>query len=312
MTDRLPPLNALRTFAAAARHLSFAEAAQELCVSAAAVSHQIRSLEDHLGTILFHRSSRRLTLTSAGAALLPEIREAFTRLHNATAQMRRRELAGLVTIGAPLSFGAKWLIPRLHGFRERHPEIEVRVACARELIDFSRHEVDVSIRYGRGVYPGLHAELLMSTEFFPVCSPGIVRGDPGLAVPRDLRSSILLHDEIPSTLPALPSWQTWLEAAGAKQVDASRGPRFDAAFLTLEMAVAGRGVALAPGPLVWDDIADGRLIRPFPVSLPSEYSFFMICPQTALKKPKVKAFRDWLLEEAVVLPERPRSRNQAA
>jgi LysR family transcriptional regulator, glycine cleavage system transcriptional activator len=298
MANRLPPLNSLRAFEAVARHFSFTEAADELCVSTAAVSHQIRALEDHLGTMLFRRSNRSLSLTPAGAVLLPEIREAFVRLRNATAQLRRRELAGSLTIGVPPSFAAKWLIPRLPGLREHCPEIEVRVACTSELVDFGYDDVDVAIRYGRGKYPGLHSELLMTSEFFPVCSPALAGGHPGLLVPNDLRHFVLLHDETPAKLPTLPSWESWLNAAGARLVDPSCGPRFDASFLSLEMAIAGKGVALALSTLASRDLAEGRLVRPFARSLPSELSFFFVCPATALEQPKIKAFRAWLLEEA--------------
>ena len=298
MTNRLPPLNSLRAFDAVARHFSFTEAADELCVSTGAVSHQIRALEAHLGTVLFRRSSRSLTLTPAGAILLPEVREAFVRLHNATAQLQRRELTGSLTIGVPPSFAAKWLIPRLPRLREHCPEIEVRIACASELVNFGSHDVDVAIRYGRGEYPGLHSDLLMTTEFSPVCSPELASGNPRLLVPNDLRHFILLHDEIPVKLPTLPTWQIWLNAAGARLVDPSSGPRFDTSFLSLEMAVAGKGVALALGTLASGDLIEGRLVRPFACSLPSEFSFFLVCPATSLEQPKIRAFRAWLLEEA--------------
>ena len=298
MVERLPPLNALRTFEAAARHLSFVEAADELCVSPAAVSHQIRMLEDHLGTALFHRSSRSLSLTEAGATLVPEVREAFARLNNATRELRRREFAGPLTVGVPPSFAGKWLIPRLPRFRERCPEIEVRVASASDLVDFGRNDVDVAIRYGKGKYPGLRSELLMATEHFPVCSPSLAAGDPPLRTPDDLRHFVLLHDEIPAGLPALPNWDTWLRAAGAKGVDTRSGPRFNNSFLTLEMAIAGNGVALALSALVSADLEDGRLVRPFALGLPSEFSFFVLYPPTSLEKPKIKMFRAWLHEEA--------------
>ena len=302
MANRLPPLNSLRAFEAVARHFSFTEAADELCVSTAAVSHQIRALEEHLGTVLFLRSSRSLTLTPSGAILFPEIREAFVRLHNATAQLRRHEVTGTLSIGVPPSFAAKWLLPRLPRWREYCPEIEVRVACASELIDFGSHDVDVAIRYGRGNYPGLHSDLLMTTEFFPVCSPALAGGNPRLSVPNDLRHFILLHDEIPAKLSALPSWQTWLNAVGARLVDPSGGPRFDTSFLTLEMAIAGKGVALALSTLASGDLAERRLVRPFARSLPSEYSFFLACPEASLEQPKIRSFRAWLLEEAAICP----------
>lgn len=297
MTERLPPLNALRTFEAAARHLSFTAAAEELCVTAAAVSHQIRSLEDHLGTALFHRSSRALVLTEAGMLLLPEVREAFARLNNATRGVRRHAFAGPLTVAVPPSFAAKWLVPRLARFRVRFPDVEVRITSASELVDFGREDVDLAIRYGTGLYPGLHTELLTATEFFPVCNPQVARGPPPLTVPDDLRRVVLLHDEVPTTLPTVPSWEMWLKVAGVTDVDASQGPRFNTSFLTLEMALSGVGVALAQSTLVSADLAEGRLIRPFAVSLPVELSFFIVGPHSTFEKPKVKVFRDWLHEE---------------
>ena len=300
MAKCLPPLNSLRAFEVVARHLSFRDAADELCVSTPAVSQQIRHLEDHLGTPLFCRSNRALSLTPAGAVLLPEIREAFVRLRNATAQLRRRELAGSLTIGVPPSFAAKWLIPRLPRLREQCPEIEVRIACASQLIDFGTQDVDVAIRFGKGRYPGLHADLLMTTEFFPVCSPALADGSSRLLVPDDLRHFTLLHDEIPAALPTLPSWKTWLAAAGAKLVDPGNGPRFDTSFLTLDLAIAGKGVALGLSALAAQDLAEGRLVRPFACSLPTEFSFFLVCPETSLGQPKIRAFRAWLLQEVTV------------
>jgi LysR family glycine cleavage system transcriptional activator len=297
MPERLPPLNALRTFEAAARHLSFTAAAEELCVTAAAVSHQIRSLEDHLGTELFHRSGRALALTEAGMLLLPDVREAFALLINATRGLRRHAFAGPLTVAVPPSFAAKWLVPRLSRFRARCPDIEVALVSSSELVDFGREDVDLAIRYGTGVYPGLHNEVLTATEFFPVCSPKLAQGPPPLIAPDDLRHVVLLHDEVPSALPMVPSWETWLKAAGVTGVDATQGPRFNTSFFTLEMALSGMGVALAQSTLVSADLAEGRLIRLFTISIPVDLSFFLVAPPATFEKPKVKAFRDWLHEE---------------
>jgi LysR family glycine cleavage system transcriptional activator len=297
MPERLPPLNALRTFEAAARHLSFTAAAEELCVTAAAVSHQIRSLEDHLGTALFHRSSRALALTEAGMLLLPDVRAAFALLINATRGLRRHAFAGPLTVAVSPSFAAKWLVPRLSRFRARCPDIEVALVSSSDLVDFGREDMDLAIRYGTGLYPGLHTELLNTTEFFPVCSPKLAQGPPPLIAPDDLRHVVLLHDEVPIALPMVPSWETWLKAAGVTGMDATQGPRFNTSFFTLEMAIAGMGIALAQSTLVSADLAEGRLIRLFSVSVPVELSFFVVGPPAAFEKPKVKAFRDWLHEE---------------
>jgi LysR family glycine cleavage system transcriptional activator len=297
MPERLPPLNALRTFEAAARHLSFTAAAEELCVTAAAVSHQIRSLEDHLGTALFHRSSRALALTEAGMLLLPDVRAAFALLINATRGLRRHAFAGPLTVAVSPSFAAKWLVPRLSRFRARCPDIEVALVSSSDLVDFGREDMDLAIRYGTGLYPGLHTELLNTTEFFPVCSPKLAQGPPPLIAPDDLRHVVLLHDEVPIALPMVPSWETWLKAAGVTGMDATQGPRFNTSFFTLEMAIAGMGIALAQSTLVSADLAEGRLIRLFSVSVPVELSFFVVGPPAVFEKPKVKAFRDWLHEE---------------
>ena len=297
MPERLPPLNALRTFEAAARHLSFTAAAEELCVTAAAVSHQIRSLEEHLGAELFHRSGRALALTEAGELLLPDVREAFARLVNATKGLRRQSFAGPLTVAVSPSFAAKWLVPRLSRFRARCPDIEVALVSSSALVDFGRENVDLAIRYGSGHYPGLHTELLAATEFFPVCSPKLAQGPPPLIAPEDLRHVVLLHDEVPAALPMVPSWETWLKAAGVTGVDATQGPRFNTSFFTLEMAVSGMGVALAQSTLVSADLAEGRLVRPFSVSIPVESAFFIVGPPATFETPKIKAFRDWLHEE---------------
>jgi LysR family transcriptional regulator, glycine cleavage system transcriptional activator len=302
MPERLPPLNALRTFEAAARHLSFTAAAEELHVTAAAVSHQIRSLEEHLGTELFHRSNRALVLTEAGMLLLPDVREAFARLINATRGLRRHAFAGPLTVAVSPSFAAKWLVPRLSRFRARCPDIEVRLISSSELVDFGHEDVDLAIRYGTGRYPGLHAELLSETEFFPVCSPKLAQGPPPLIAPDDIRHVVLLHDEVPTALPTVPSWETWLKAAGVTGVDGTQGPRFNTSFFTLEMALSGMGIALAQSALVSGDLAEGRLVRLFSVSIPVELSFFLVGPLTAFKRPKVKAFRDWLHEEVGNVP----------
>jgi LysR family glycine cleavage system transcriptional activator len=297
MPERLPPLNALRTFEAAARHLSFTAAAEELFVTAAAVSHQIRSLEDHLGMELFHRSNRALALTDAGILLLPDVREAFALLTNAMRGLRRHAFVGPLTVAVPPSFAAKWLVPRLSRFRARCPDIEVTLISSSELVDFGREDLDLAIRYGIGLYPGLHTELLTATEFFPVCSPKLAQGPPPLIAPDDLRHVVLLHDEVPTALPMVPSWETWLKAAGVTGVDVSQGPRFNTSFFTLEMAIAGMGVALAQSTLVSSDLAEGRLIRLFSVSIPVELSFFLVGPPATFEKPKVNGFRAWLHEE---------------
>jgi LysR family transcriptional regulator, glycine cleavage system transcriptional activator len=298
MPERLPPLNALRTFEVAARHLNFTVAAEELHVTAAAVSHQIRSLEDHLGVELFHRSGRSLTLTTAGQGLVPEIQHAFARIQSATRDVRVADAAASLTITVPPSFAAKWLIPRLPRFRDRYPNLEVKVTVSSGLADFGREDLDLAIRYGRGGYAGLHTERLLSAAYYPVCGPRLAAGPPPLQRPGDLRHAVLLHDEIPNALPEAPRWEAWLRAAGVSGVDASRGPQLNNSFLTIEMAILGVGVALAIDVLAATDVAKGRLVRPFDVALKVDLAFFLVCPPGALEKPRVRTFRKWLQEEA--------------
>lgn len=296
MRRRLPPLNALRAYEAAARHLSFTKAAEELFVSQAAISHQVKALEDHLGTRLFRRLNRALLLTEAGQAYLPPVSQALELIHEATARVVRGEDRGPLTVSALPSFAARWLVPRLGRFLVAHPEIDVHIAPSHTLVDFTRDEVDVAIRYGRGNYPGLRADRLLDEEIFPVCSPGLAQGRHALRKPVDLRHHTLLHDDGPD------DWQAWLNAAGVSGVDATRGPVFTDASMVIQAAVAGQGVALARGALASGDLAAGTLVRPFRLSLPAENAYWVVCPPAAAMRPKIAAFREWLLREAAAEP----------
>jgi LysR family glycine cleavage system transcriptional activator len=294
MIARLPPLNALRAFEAAARLLSFSKAAAELHVTAAAVSHQIKALEDDLGAKLFRRATRAVVLTEAGQALAPALREGFERIAAGVAALRALDRRGILTVSSAPSFAARWLVPRLGLFNARHPEIDVRVSATLGLADFARDGVDAAIRYGRGKYPGLHVERLMQDEIFPVCSPALLKRGPRLRKPDDLRHYMLLHDESPI---AAPDWTMWLRAAGATKVDPARGLRFSNFDLTLTAALAGEGVALARSSLSGGDIAAGRLVQPFPLRLATDLATYFVCPPGALKSPRVAAFREWLFGE---------------
>jgi LysR family glycine cleavage system transcriptional activator len=292
VSRRLPPLNALRAFEAAARHLSFTRAAEELHVTQAAVSHQVKALEERLGVLLFRRLNRALLLTDAGQAYLPAIRDAFDAIAQATRRLKAQETTGTLTVTTLDSFAAKWLVPRLGRFRARHPEIDVRISTSGGLVDFAREDVDLGIRYGRGAYPGLHAVRFLTEEFFPVCSPALVAGDKPLETPADLRHHTLLHDNMRL------DWRMWLMAAGVEGVDPTRGPAFSLSSLVVQAAVDGQGVALGRSALVADDLAAGRLVRPFTVSLPADFAYYIVYPAPAARQPKIVAFRDWLLEEA--------------
>jgi LysR family glycine cleavage system transcriptional activator len=295
---RLPPLNALRAFEAAARRASFSDAAAELHVTPAAISHQIRALEADLGVPLFHRRNRAVELTQSGRLLLPGLSEAFGRIHDAVGQLRIHNDIGALTVSAAPSLTAKWLVLRLHRFRERHPEIDVRISATMELADFGRGDADLAIRYGSGRYPGLHVERLLEDQVFPLCSPALLDGTPPLRRPADLRAHALIHDDTAEGRPLAPNWAMWLRAAGVDGVDASRGLRFSGAHLALDAAASGRGVALANHVLAAADIAAGRLVRPFGLGLSDGFAYFLVCPPGALDRPKIRAFCRWLREEA--------------
>ena len=301
MARRLPPLNALRAFEAAARHLSFTKAAEELYVTQAAISHQIKALEATLDVQLFRRLNRRLMLTDAGQLYLPALTEAFDGIDAATGRLRADENAGSLTVSVANSLAAKWLLPRLPRFRERHPEIDVEVSAADRLVDFGRDNVDMGIRYGLGNYPGLKVDPLMEDTVFPVCSPQLadgrlVDGLVPLRAPEDLRRHTLLHDDV-STGEA-PDWRRWLTAAGVTGVNPERGPRYSHSSLVLQAAIDGQGVALGRSSLVSLDLEAGRLVQPFGPTLPSHYACYVVSPVATAERPKIKAFRDWLLEEA--------------
>ena len=292
MTDRLPSLNALRAFEAAARHLSFSRAADELNVTKAAVSHQVKALEEDLGLPLFQRLNRALMLTPAGQTLFPAITDALALMRTAVTKVKRQDQTGELTVTTLDSFAAIWLVPRLRRFREAHRDIDVRITTSDESIDFSRGDVDLAIRYGAGQWPGVEAERLMTEELFPVCAPSLLEKGPALKKPSDLANHTLLHDY------GLVTWRGWLMAIGEDNVDVERGSHYQHSNLVLQAAEQGDGVALARSVLAADALAAGRLIKPFDISLPAEYAYYLVCPPLHLQRPKVQAFRAWLLAES--------------
>jgi LysR family glycine cleavage system transcriptional activator len=299
MNHRLPPLNSLRAFEAAARHLSFKKAAGELHVTPAAISHQVRTLEEYCGAQLFRRLARALELTGAGKAALPLLREGFDKLGEAAQAMSAGERAGVLTVSVAPTFGAKWLIPRLDRFHTLHPEFDVRIEATDALTTFSGDGVDVALRFGRGVYRNLRSECLMPEVSVPVCSPRLLERGRPLARPEDLRHHTLLHVQWSTQQDAAPGWRMWLRAAGVEDMDAGRGPRFSMEGMALEAAIAGQGVALAGAALAAGDLEVGRLVRPFPPSTSqvTAFSYYLVYPDAKADSPKVRAFRDWVLGE---------------
>ncbi len=296
MTRQLPPLNALRAFEAAGRHLSFTKAADELNVTPAAVSHQIKALEQVLGVVLFHRLTRALRLTETGQAALPILSQGFDKLIQGVELMRSHSENEMLTISVSPSFGAMWLVPRLENFRRRHPNIEIRIDGTDRLVDLERDNADVAIRYGAGDYKRVEIDYLFNQVNTPVCSPALLGGKYPLHKPEDLRHHTLLHIDWKD---AEASWRMWLLAAGLNNIDPTRGPHFTMENMAVQAAIDGQGVALIGDILVADDLASGRLIRPFgpSFSIPLSFSYYLLSTREGIKQPKIKAFRNWLLEQ---------------
>ena len=298
MSRRLPPLTALRAFEAAARHASFAKAADELAVTPAAVSQQIRLLEADLGVSLFRRLPRGLVLTEAAKSALPELGKAFAHLARAVEGVRGGSLVGPLVVSAIPSFAGRWLVPRLGGFVAAYPEIEITIRAELRNVDFAREDVDVGIRYGKGLYPGLETRLLLTEDVFPVCAPALLAGEKPLKRLDDLRHHTLLHDrQLSSEEPSL-YWRNWLRDFGVEGWDHDRGPGFTDSLLMMTACERGMGVALGRGGLCADELANGRLVRPFAQSRPADYAYYAVVPEGHAEAPRVRAFLAWLEEEA--------------
>ena len=298
MNGHLPPLSALRAFEAAARLQSFSRAADELAVTPAAISHQIHALEEDLGVRLFHRLNRAVELTPSARILLPGLSEAFAGIQASVRRLRAHNDTGTLTVTASPSFAAKWLVLRLHRFQERYPDVDVRISASNELVDLTKGDFDIAVRYGTGRYPGLSVELLARNEVFPACSPRLLEHGPPLRSPEDLRHHTLIHDDMVDRDPLMPTWAMWLKAAGVADAAGARALTFSGPQLALEAAIAGQGIVLAYSTIAGADIAEGRLVRLFSLSLPDVFSYYIVATPAALERAKVKAFRDWLRDEA--------------
>jgi LysR family glycine cleavage system transcriptional activator len=298
MARRLPPLNALRAFEAAARLGSFAAAAQELRVTDSAVSQQVRTLERYLGTRLFKRLPRGLLLTELGSTYLPVLTAGFDRLSEATMRLRSAGVGGLLTVATLPAFATGWLLSRVARFQERYPRVDLLLKTGRALADFRREDVDIAIRFGTGSGADTRSMLLLAEDVFPVASPTLV--PPG-RIPMqvaDLRTLPLLHDIDAHPNQPWLDWQRWFERAGSEAAAARRGLQFTDSIVLLGAAVAGLGVALGRGPNIEGLLARGQLVRLTQESWRADWSYYLVAPPANFARPNVKVFVEWLLEEA--------------
>lgn len=294
MSRHLPSLTALRSFEAAARHLSFTKAAEELHVTPAAISNQVKALEQHYGLTLFRRLTRALVLTEAGQKALPPLRHGFDKLAEAADGLEDLNKGGTLTVCSMPFFAAKWLVPRLDHFYQAHPGIDVRINASMRYSDLEKDDVDIGLRLGSGDFPGQNVVKLMDEQAFPVCSPRLLDGPHPLMTPDELRHHVLIHADFGNW----PDWTLWLETAGVDGIDASHGPRFNQLGLAVQAAVEGQGVALASSVLVIDDLEAGRLVKPFDLPIEVNLAYYVVCLESTVEQPRIAAFRNWILSEA--------------
>ncbi|MFZ5608567.1 MAG: transcriptional regulator GcvA [Pseudomonadota bacterium] len=299
MKRALLPLNALRVFDAAARHLSFKNAADELAVTPAAVSQQIRALEDYLGVVLFRRQGRGLELTEDAKRALPALRVGFERFEEAVRTLQAAQHSTTLTISVAPSFASKWLVPRIERYYSARPAMDVRIQASNKLVNFAEENIDLAIRYGGGRYPDLMVEKLMDERVFPVCSPALLAGEAGLRQAADLLRYILIHDDSSEDDPSCPTWTMWLAAAGVALDPPTRGLHFNQSQLAIEAAALGKGVALAKQAIAGADLASGRLVKPFEAAHPVDFAYFLVAPEPQWRQKKVQDFVAWLKAEAV-------------
>jgi len=291
-------LYSLRAFESAARHLSFSRAADELAVTHSAISRQIAMLEEQVGVELFLRHRRGVLLTDAGLKLLPPLSRALEEISELLDELALSKTQAVLRVSLTPAFATKWLLPRLSRFREAHPKIEVRLEPSLRLVDFSQERCDMAIRCGRGVWPGLRSDFLLGIEMTPVCSPQLLAGSRPLREPRDLQRFTLIHADIGEEQQIGTEWRSWLTAAGAREIDPGHGLSFRDPGLALQAAIDGLGVAIGYPVLAEDDVAAGRLVRPFATTVPNEFAYFAVCPEGRAGDEKIAAFREWLLKEA--------------
>ncbi len=290
LASRIPPLKALRAFEASARQLSFTRAAEELFVTQAAISHQIKSLEEYLGIKLFMRKNRALLLSDEGQAYYLDIKDIFNAIHDATEKLLARGAKGAITVSTQASFAIQWLVPRLSAFNNLHPDIDVRIKAVDQAENSLTEDVDVAIYYGRGSWPNIHADKLHTEYLIPVCSPLLLSGKKPLNTVADLTNHTLLHDT------SRRDWKRWFKQVGVKGVNVNHGPIFSHSAMVVQAALHGQGVALAYSVLAKPDIDSGRLVCPFNDVLVSKNAYYVVCRESQKELGKIDAFRHWLLD----------------
>ncbi|NQZ85976.1 MAG: transcriptional regulator GcvA [Colwellia sp.] len=290
MANRLPPLNALKAFEASARQLSFTRAAEELFVTQAAISHQIKSLEEFLGIKLFMRKNRALLLSEEGQAYYLDIKEVFNTINDATERLLARGAKGAITVSLQPSFAIQWLVPRLNAFNSLHPDIDVRIKAVDQAESSLTEDVDVAIYYGRGHWADIHSEQLQKEYLVPVCSPLLLQGKKPLSVLEDLVNHTLLHDT------SRRDWKRWFKQVGVKATNVNHGPIFSHSSMVVQAALHGQGIALAHSFLAKPDIDAGRLICPFEEVLENKNSYYVVCRERQVDLGKIAAFREWVLD----------------
>lgn len=299
---RLTHLQSWVAFEAAARTGTFSGAADELSVTPAAISQHIRTLEEYLGVRLFVRAAQGVTLTPEGQMAFPGIRDGFQKVADAVHSLQHRELDKIIRVSAPPSFASRWLLPRLHRFSRAHDSISVNLDSTPRLVDFFSENFDVGIRFGKGIYPGLAAEHLFEELVFPVCSPFLLSHEPLRAPLSVLKKLPLIHDTTAHLESDLPTWRSWMAQNGVTGIDCSRG-LFLNSMLAVQAAVDGRGVLLGRSVIVADDLAAGRLVRPFDIAIKVPQAYYIVMRADCESAPKVAAFRRWLTHEAALCKE---------
>lgn len=295
-------LNALRAFEASARHQSFSAAAEELHVTPAAVGQLVRSLEEWLGTPLFHRMSSgktRLVLTETAEQALPDIRAGFDKLAIGLERLQESSVCGILTVTVSPALAAKWLLPRLDRFQAICPETDVRLDTNLKPVDFAAQRIDIGVRYGLGAWSGLTAEKLMEEEVFPVCSPNLLLQQRHFHRPSELTQETLIHDLSMDSHTGFPTWSAWLERAGVTENITAKSIQINNSAAVLQSAIDGQGIALARSVMVKDDLAAGRLVRLFPeIQFDSPLAYYIVYRPECAELARMKVFRDWMVSEA--------------